>query len=433
MRANRLSEFTRRKKILLGLALLVPVALISVAPKVWHRLRNDDSPTLLPAKASDRREGKDAAVLAMSSQEAAAELRRMCLSKQVPLELKSLQDFYDIRRLRALVRLLDQDDVRALRAAPELTALEDKPYESPSLARILLAELGERGSELAPAETLSMDRFNGPGGVQFKSFEFLTLLKGAAKGGPEAAMAFWKEHLRDPNFSEEEIPFSPNYLGRVIEGAATSDPAKAWALLNGLDESTRSDQVIASYFGALSPGSEWGQAVEQLQSCGPVAEGGVISPAAVALARAWMRDDPAAAMRWLDSVDDSLRAARGDALPHRSSPYGNKAAVYAEVIGGWLQEDPIEAIHWLREWTPADVTKVQVLREAMNGCAPVFERELLEVSGTPEEREKLVLALARDARGSEEFDSLMAAGGVSKATLDELRRMKERFSPAEHE
>ena len=63
----------------------------------------------------------------------------------------------------------------------------------------------------------------------------------------------------------------------------------------------------------------------------------------------------------------------------------------------------------------------------MNGTAPAFERERLTMVESPEERSQLFLALARDARGSEDFDTLLAAGGIPEDTAAELRRMKDRF------
>ncbi|WP_367873955.1 hypothetical protein [Luteolibacter sp. Populi] len=382
-----------------------------------------------PAKASDRSRGNLAAGT-LTSEAAAAEIRRMCLDAEPGHSLETFQHLYDHRRLLRLVGQLGLQDVRRLRADPELLA---RQTNDPDLAKAAMDLLEERFGELAPAEVLTLDTYNSlVGDSFFRALEYTSFLTGAAKSDPDAAVAFWKEHLRD--LKEEggsDLPFSISSLLRfILEGAAMTDPDKAWEIMGQMDPSSRSALVLSGYFGALPPGSDWNQAIGQLESCKLATQPGSISAPALALAQSWMKDDPASALQWLDSINGDLQEARRGSLARineSNTHLAARASVYAEALQPWLYTDPLEALHWLRAWQPADVSRLEVIREAMNGTAPVFERELLAIVESPEERAQLFLALARDARGSEDFDTLLAAGGIPEETTAELRRMKDRF------
>ena len=381
-----------------------------------------------PAKASDR-SGGNLAAGTLTSEAAAAEIRRMCLDAEPGHSLETFQHLYDHRRLLRLVGQLGLQDVRRLRADPELLA---RQTNAPDLAKAAMDLLEERFGELAPAEVLTLDTYNSlVGDSFFRALAYTSFLTGAAKSDPDAAVAFWKEHLRDLKDESGEDPSPTSHLVRwVLQGAAMTDPDKAWEIMGQMDPSSRSALVLSGYFGALPPGSDWNQAIGQLESCQLATQPGSISAPALALAQSWMKDDPAAALQWLASISGDLQEARRGSLARineSDSHLAARASVYAEALQPWLYTDPLEALHWLSAWQPADVSKLEVIREAMNGTAPVFERELLAMVESPEERAQLFLALARDARGSEDFDTLLAAGGIPEDTAAELRRMKDRF------
>ncbi|WP_265594009.1 hypothetical protein [Haloferula sp. BvORR071] len=364
----------------------------------------------------------------LSPEAAAADIRRVCRETAGKSSVEDLQSIYDVQRLKQLVGQLDLEHIHLLRDDSELL------QQGEGLAAIALSFLRERCGELAPGEVLNLETYKPANNSGFKVFDFVDLLRGAAKGDPEAAFAFWKDHLQDFSVdTEQEFGFNAlKPLFAILEGAAQKSPAKAWEIISRLDSAQRTDQVLGTYFRSLPPGSDWEEAIGQLRSCEIEESPGHLSSPALALAQAWMKANPAATMQWLDSINDNLAEARTGslAIPRKGDDaLGARAAVYSQALQPWLYTDPIEAIHWLRNWEPADVSKLEIIREAMNGTTPAIERELLATVESPEERSQLVLALARDARDKDDFDILLAADNLPENTVKELERMKALLGP----
>jgi hypothetical protein len=352
----------------------------------------------------------------------------MCLLiEKDPGSFQTLQYIYDQARILKLLERLDLAEVEALRADPELIAAA-KQKDVPSLGIHLMSWLEERRARLVPGEFLAtelLDARRADG--YFTTFKYPGLLSAAARGNPDAAIAFWKSDLSAFEPENPEVPLRKNhYLGDMIEGVTMADPAKAWDFIRSLDAATRTPEVVRCYFSALPAGTDWSLAVAQLESCGPLQSGNELSISTISLATSWMKDDPDGATRWLDSINDSLVEIRGN---HNEMSSGSprleaRASVYAAAMDSWFYTDPLEAIEFLDRWQPADTSKVQVLREIIGESSPAFHSRLVDLLDSPQERAELVIAVAHDSNERADIDRLLAMGGLSSETQEELKEIR---------
>lgn len=295
-----------------------------------------------------------------SSAEAEKELRRLAGIAAYDGDFDNVQVLYEIQRLKRLVNALNLDEVLRLREESTLLEKSGMKGEGFSEAKAILSLLDRRYGVLAPEEVLSKKHYQSFQNLTDRSLRYGEMLEGAAQSDPVAALRFWNEHLKDRSSEEQELLSPGNNILPLIRGASEGDPDGTWDLIRQLECTVPRSHLERNYFSALPAGTDWEEARDHLaQSESGILDEGRLSPAASAFVSSWAKQDPAAAVSWLDQIYISLPGPEiENDSGHPSPPSG-----YAAALHPWMIEDPEASLRWLREWQPAHFGKSEIVRE----------------------------------------------------------------------
>lgn len=146
-------------------------------------------------------------------------------------------------------------------------------------------------------------------------------------------------------------------LGPLMEGWARSDPAAAWDTLTSHPSMANGTLSIQGYFKGLSSNTSWPDMREKVEAicASPQLIGGVGAMAEFhrSLAKAWIHQDPAAALAWYAPY--SLEPAPGCGKENAVSVFS-----HVEIIAGWMKADLEGSTRWLGTWQPDHVSAIEV-------------------------------------------------------------------------
>ena len=216
------------------------------------------------------------------------------------------------------------------------------------------------------------------------------LFKGGASGDGKAAF----NYLLPSRFSEMQGAM----LGPLMEGWASSDLEGAWAMVtsspeleNGMENAR--GQSLEGFFRGLPRSTDWERMrvrVEDGVASGPLFEETLERvELRRGLAKAWVQNDPEAALAWFAPHASD---ARSDGEARFSDPI---VLSYSDVLYNWLQEDPEGSTNWLATWKPDQVPRQEIFKrldEKANHYRRVdherSERMREALSGLLEEKEE---------------------------------------------
>jgi hypothetical protein len=307
--------------ILAGGVLLVTVGGIAMRQASRADAQNALPSPVLPGKAEDRR----ATGAETSSKEAKALVERWSASlleaKPDPAATRRMQEACKHLSLQATRELLEDDSFGWQPSTIYFGRLA-------ALHTALLERLGELDPEALRDLPVSAPEGYGEGWLPLAGF-----FKGVASKDGVRAFDLLREWLPAGNEA-----MRAEFLGPLVEGWAHGDPEAAWTWLAGTSPFDAGWELAAkAYFAGLDQ-AKWDDFPKKLEALWRQdSSGGLVGEATLRLelTKRWMRDDPAAALRFYGTPSSNRYT-----IDEFSAGIEEPAVILSRVVAPGLESDP---------------------------------------------------------------------------------------------